>query len=143
MILSSHSRCFVSSRMPRTGGDEALDGVDGRDAAASAEGGAVEGGGGAGEIELARQGPASQEAVEEASVKNVSGAGGVNRLDPECWRVVEARAVPGEDTLFAQCGSGEAGAKLFAEHGQGLSQIQFFRQPAGNVPASDEVVDAL
>src|SRR5258708_31573949 len=124
--------------MPSTGGDEALDGVDGRDAAASAEGGAVEGGGGAGEIELARQGPASQEAVEEASVKNVSGAGGVNRLDAECWRVVEARAVPGEDTLFAQCGSGEAGAKMFAEHGAGVSPFQFFRPYGREAPASDE-----
>jgi len=33
-----------------------LDGIDGLDAAAGAEGGAVEGGGGAGEIELALKG---------------------------------------------------------------------------------------
>jgi len=81
--------------MSGAGGDELLDGIDGLDAAAGAEGGAVEGGGGAGEIELAGQGPALQEAVDEAGVKNVAGAGGVHWLDVEGGSVVELRAIPG------------------------------------------------
>src|SRR5260370_9696408 len=129
--------------MAGAGGDEVLDGIDGLDAAAGAEGGAVKGGGGTGEIELALQGPALQKSVDEAGVKNVSGAGSVYRLDAECWCVVEARAVPGDDTFFAHCGSSEAAPKSLPESGQGLAQIGFFHQPAGNVPAGDEVVDAL
>ena len=80
--------------MANAGGDEALDGIDGLDAAAGADGGAVEGGGSAAEIELALQGPALQETVDEASVKNVSGAGGVKRLDAERRCVVETRPIP-------------------------------------------------
>jgi len=72
-----------------------LDGGDGLDASAGAQGGAVEGGCGAGEIELAGQGPALQEGVDEGGVENVSGAGGVDRLDREGGGIVELRAVPG------------------------------------------------
>jgi len=87
--------------MPSAGGDEVLDGGDGLDAGAGAEGGAIEGSGGAGEIELAGQGPALQEGVYEGGVEDVSGASGVDRLDAEGGGVVELRAVPGEDALFA------------------------------------------
>ena len=81
--------------MSGTGGDEVLDGCRRVDAGASAEGGAVEGGGGTGEIELALQGPALQEPVDEAGVKNISGAGGVYRQHAKGGGVMELRAVPG------------------------------------------------
>ncbi len=100
--------------MASASGHQLLDGIDGLDAAAGAEGGAVEGGGGAGEIELALKGPALQEAVDEAGVKNVSGAGGVNGLNVEGGCVVELRSVPGQDALFAECGGSEAGAQVDA-----------------------------
>src|SRR6266849_3117314 len=92
-IPSSQTRCFVSRRVAGAGGDEALDGIDGLDAAARAEGGAIEGGGGAGEIELALHGPTLQEAVDEAGVKNVAGAGGVHWLDVEGGGVVVLRSI--------------------------------------------------
>lgn len=93
-IRSNQTYCVVCRRVAGAGGDEVLDGVDGLDAAAGAEGGAVEGGGGAGEIELALQGPALQEAVDKTSVENVSGTGGVNRLHAKSGCVVELRPVP-------------------------------------------------
>src|SRR5258708_27239886 len=129
--------------MPGASGDEMLDGVDGLNAAAGADSGAVEGGGGAGEIELALQGPALQESIDKASVKDVSGAGGVNGLDSKRGGVVELLSVPGQNSFFAERRSGKAAAKSFPECGQGLSQICFFHQPPRNIPAGDEVVDAL
>src|SRR5260370_26065459 len=129
--------------MSSTGGDEMLDGCDGLDTAAGADGGGVGGGGGGGEMELGVEGPALQEAVDEAGVKNVSGAGGVNGLNVEGGCVVELRSVPGQDALFAECGGSEAGAKLFLEGGQGFFQVRLFREATGDISAGDEVVDAL
>src|SRR5713101_511836 len=120
-----------------------LDGVDGLNATAGADGGAVEGGGGAGKIELALQRPTLQEGVDKAGVKNVTGAGGVNGLHAKSGGVVELLSVPGQNAFFAQCGSSKAAAKSFPECGQGLLQIRFFHQPPRNIPAGNEVVDAL
>src|SRR2546429_2412221 len=108
--------------MPSAGGDEVLDGVDGPDAAASADGSAVERGRGAGEIELPLQRPALQEPVEEAGMKNVSGAGGVNRLHTKSGGVVESGPVPGQYASFAQRCGGKAAAdrkstRLNSSHG--------------------------
>src|SRR6266704_2410211 len=135
--------CVVSRRVASTGGDEVLDGVDGLDAAEGADGGAVERGGGTGEIELARQGPTLQEPVNKARMKNVTSAGGVHRLNSKCRGVVEARAVPGQNALFAQSRGGEAAAKAIPERGQGLPQIRFFHQPPRDIPAGDEEVNAF
>src|SRR5881394_1869054 len=129
--------------MPSAGGDEVLDGVDGLDAAASADGSAVERGRGAGEIELPLQRPALQEPVDEAGMKNVSGAGGVNRLHTKSGGVVESGPVPDQYASFAQRCGGKAAAKSFPQRGQGLAQIRFFHEPPRNIPAGDEVVDAL
>ena len=89
--------------MANAGGHEALDGVDGLDAAAGADGSAVERGSSAAEIELALQRPALQEPVNESGMKNVSGAGGVKRFHAERGCVVEARPVPNQYALLAQC----------------------------------------
>src|SRR6266849_8133493 len=109
-VQSGHLGCVVSGRVPWARGHQPFYAFDGLDAAAGAEGGAVEGGGGAGEIKLAGQGPALQEAVDEAGVENVSGAGGVDRLHAKGGGVVELGVVPGQDALFAECGAGAASA---------------------------------
>src|SRR5258708_4148324 len=75
------SSLFRSLRMPSTGSHQVFDAFDGLNAAAGADGGAVEGGGGAGEVELSLQRPTLQEPVDEAGVEDVSGTGSVNRLD--------------------------------------------------------------
>src|SRR5437016_1384178 len=108
---SWRSSDVVRGRVSSARGHEAFDDFDGLDAAAGADGSAVERGGGAGKIELALQGPSLQEPVDEAGVKNISGASGVNRLHAKGGRVVEARPVQGQHTFFAECGSGKTAAK--------------------------------
>lgn len=127
--------------MAGAGGDEVVDGVNGLDAAAGADGGAVESGGGASEVKLSLQGPALQEAVDEASVENVSSAGGVNGLDAKRSGVMELLPVPGQNPLFAECRGGEAGAESFFQGREGLPQIRFSCQAARNVPAGNEKID--
>src|ERR1700719_935101 len=129
--------------MASASSDELLDGGDGLNAAAGADGGAVEGGRGAGEIELALQRPALQEPVNKTGVKNVSGAGGVNGLDAKRGGVVNLRPVPSQYASFAQRCSGKAAAKSFPQRGQGLAQIRFFHEPPRNITAGDEVGDIL
>src|SRR6266702_1821031 len=133
----------VGQRVASAGGDEALDGFDGLDATAGADGGAVERGGGAGEIELLLQEPTLQESVNKARMKNVTSAGGVHRLNSKCRGVVELRPVPCQYAFFAECCGGKAATKSFAKRGQGLPQIRFFHQPPGDIPAGDEVVNAF
>src|SRR5215472_11272589 len=94
-----------------TGGEEAVDGGERRDAAAGADGGAIERGGGAGEVELLLQGPALQKRVNEAGVEEIASAGGVHGFDVKGGRVMELRAVPGEDAIGAERGGGEAGVE--------------------------------
>src|SRR5258708_26552755 len=129
--------------MPSAGGHQLLDGCDGLDAAAGADGGAVERGRGTGKIELLLQGPALQESVNKACVKNICGAGGVNWLHAKSGGIVELRPVPGQYAFFAQRRSGKAAAKSFPKRGQGLPQIRFSHQPPRNIPAGNEIVDAL
>src|SRR5689334_20297625 len=80
---SSQFRDVVSRGMTSAGGHEALDGIDGLDAAAGTDGGAVERSSGTPEIELALQRPALQKPIDKTRVKNVSGTRSVNRLDAE------------------------------------------------------------
>ena len=129
--------------MAGAGGDEALDGVDGLDAAAGADGSAVERSGSAAEIELALQRPALQESVNEARVKNISGSGGIHGFHAKSSGVGEARAIPSQYAFFAKSRRGKAAAKSFAERGERLTQIRFFHQLPGNIPAGDEVVNAF
>src|SRR6202171_1264262 len=109
--------------MPSAGGDEVRDESARLEAAESADGGAIEGSGGAGEVELALQGPALQEPIDKARVKNVSCAGGVNRLDAKRSGVVELLSVPGQYAFFAQCCGGKAAAKSFRS-GEHTSELQ-------------------
>src|ERR1700677_1925848 len=123
------------------GGDEGGDVFERADAAAGADGGAVESGGGAGGFERAVERPALEQSVDEACVKDVAGACGVDDGDREGGDVEELFAVGGEDTAFAQGGGGEAAvvtalhvAKSFFEAGLG-------GEANGKVAADDEVVD--
>src|SRR5262245_38139089 len=83
----------------RARGEEAVDGRERRDAAAGADGGAVERGGGASEVELLLQGPALQKRVNEPGVEEIASAGGVHGFDVKGGGVVELRAVPGEHAI--------------------------------------------
>ncbi|HKW33079.1 MAG TPA: hypothetical protein VJN92_08740 [Candidatus Acidoferrum sp.] len=122
------------------GGEEMLDGGKRGDAAAGADGGAVERSGGACEVELLLQGPALEKRVDEAGVKEVSSAGGVHGVHMKRGRVVELRAVPGEYAVDAESGCGEAAAEAAVDHGQRVVQIIGCGEFAGNVAAGDEVV---
>ena len=63
------------------GVDEVGDLFERADASACSYGGAVESSGCAGEFELAIQRPVLQECIDEASVEDVAGAGGVDYWD--------------------------------------------------------------
>ena len=88
------------------GCDQVLDFGDGGDMAAGADGGAVEGRGGASEFKLTLQRPAMQVSIDKTSMENVAGAGGVDRVDPKGGSVVELRAVVGEHAFMAERRSG-------------------------------------
>ena len=105
------------------GGDEAGDFVEGVDAAASADSGAIEGCGGAGELELAVEGPVLEERIDEAGVEDVAGAGGVDYRDTVGGGVAEPGAVEGEDALFAESGGGEAAVVATLHFAEGLLEV--------------------
>ncbi len=113
------------------GGHEVFDGFDKADAAAGAAGGAVERGGGAGEVELARQGPALQQTVDEAGVEDVAGSGGVDDGDAIGGAEVEMAAVPGEDAVFAEGGGGDGAAEAAFHGAEGLLEVAFAGEAAG------------
>src|SRR5271154_6860594 len=127
----------------RAGGDEVVDVFEGVDASASSDGGAVEGGGGAGELELAVEGPVLEERVDEAGVEDVAGAGGVDYGDAEGGDVEEMVAVEGEDSFGAEGGGGEAGVVAAVQSAEGLLESGFGGEAGGEVAADDEVVDVF
>ena len=111
------------------------------DVPAGADASAIEGGGGAGEFELARQRPILQQSINKTSVEDVAGAGGVDGVDAKRGRVVELRAVVGEDAFGAERRGGEARAIAAADCRKRFAQIGFVGDAAGNVAAGDEVID--
>jgi hypothetical protein len=125
------------------GGDEVFGGFDGLDAAAGADRHAVEGGGGAGEVELAREGPALEETVDEAGVEDVAGSGGVGDRDTVGGGLVEMLAVPGEDALGAEGGGGETAAVAALHELEGAFEAGLVHQARGEVAADDEIVDVF
>jgi len=78
-----------------------LDLGNGLDAAAGAYGGAVEGGGGASEFELALQWPALQKTKNKTCVESVAGASGVNSIDVIGRGVVKLLAIPCQNAILA------------------------------------------
>src|SRR5919108_940307 len=128
-------------RVARAGCEEMIDGGEGRDSAAGANGGAVECGGGTGEVELLLQRPALQKRVDEAGVEEVARAGGVHGINLKGGGVVELRAVPGEDAVGAEGGRGEAATEAAMHGGKRAAQIVGRGDLAGDVAAGDEVID--
>ncbi len=127
--------------MSSASGDEVLDGVDGVNAAAGADGGAVERGGGAGKFELARRRPVLEERVDEGGVKNVAGASRVRNVDVEGRRIKELGTVEGEDAIVAQGGGGESVGELFLHDLERFGEVRFGGDAAGNVIAGNQVID--
>lgn len=125
------------------GRDEVFDGVEVLDAAACTDGHAVEGGGGAGEVELAVERPALKEAVDEAGVEDVSGSGGIDYVHSIGWGVVELHAIPGEDTFFTEGRGGEETAVAALHQLEGFFEVGLGHETAGEVSTDDEVVDVL
>jgi len=123
------------------GCDEFFDNGDGLDSAASAYGGAVECCGSAGEVELAIELPVLEEAVDEAGVKDVAGAGGVDDRDEEGAGVVEAATVEGEDSSLSQGCRGEDGAVAAMHKAEGGFQVGLVSEASGKIAADDEVID--
>src|SRR5580704_3442650 len=105
---SSLGGCVGCGAVVGAGSHEGFDFFEGLDSASGSYGSAVEGGGGAGEVELAFEGPVLQEAVDEACVEDVSGSGGVEDWDAVGGGMEELVAVPGEDTVLAKGGGGQA-----------------------------------
>jgi len=81
------------------GCDEVGDLRERSDASAGSYGGAVESSGGAGEFELAIEGPVLQQSIDEACVEDVAGPGGVDYWDAEGWDVEQAGAVEGQHSF--------------------------------------------
>ena len=113
---------------------------EGTDAAAGADGGAVKGGGGAGEFEFAGRVPVVEEGVDEGGVENVASAGGVRNMDIKSRRIVEIGAVEGEYSVVAERGGGEFVGELFVDELEGFRKVRFAGDAAGNVLAGDEEI---
>jgi len=92
---------------------------------------------------LARKRPALKEAVDETSVEDIAGAGGIPRLDSKGGGVVKLRAVPTKDAFFAQSGGGEDATEALANGRERFTQVIFGSEAARNISAGDEVVDVL
>ena len=100
--------------MSRPSGDQLLNLVDGLDATSRAGCGAVERGGGTGEVQLAWQRPALQQSVNKSGVEYIPGARGIQRLHTKGGRVVESRTIPCQNAFTTQGGGGEATAVSYS-----------------------------
>jgi len=135
--------CRQGGLVARRGGHQAFNCWDGLDAASGSGFGAVQGCGGAGEIELALEWPALEQSVDEAGVEDVSCAGGVGDGDAVGGGVVELLAIPGEDAFFAERGGGEAVVVAAVYLAQGRFEAGFGHQAAREIAADDQVVDVF
>lgn len=111
------------------------------DAAASADGRAIECSSGTREFEFAGRGPVLEERVDEAGVENVAGAGGVRDVHVEGGGVVEIRAIKGEDAVVAERGGGEFVGEFLVDELERFWEIGFAGDAAGDVVTGDEVVN--
>src|SRR6202007_90865 len=71
----------------------------------------------------------------------VAGAGGVDGVHAKGGRVVELRAVVGQDAFWAESSGGEACAVAAVYGAERFAQVGFAGDAAGNVAAGDEVID--
>src|SRR5579871_1980158 len=94
-----------SSGMAGAGSHQVSDLFKGLDSASSSHGRAVQGGGGAGEIELAVQGPVLQQAIDEARMEDITSSSSVEHRDEISGGVLKLVAVPRQDTVVPKGGS--------------------------------------
>jgi len=127
----------------RAGGHELFDGFEGLNAAPGSDRHAVQGGSGAGEVELAFEGPILKQAVDEPGVEDISGSGGIDYGDAVGGGVVKVFAVPCEDAIGPQGCGGETAAIALLHLTQRLLKVGLRHEAAGEVPADDEVVDVF
>lgn len=113
----------------------------GLDAAAGAHGRAVEGGGGAGEFELALQWPTLQKTKNKTCVKSISRPGGVDRIDAIGRSVVKLPAIPCKDAMLPERGCGEEASVALVDLWKRLVKVGVPSQASGNVAAGYEEID--
>lgn len=129
-------------------GHELFDSCDGANAAPGSGIHAVQGGGSAGEIELALEGPGMagqilKHGVDKGCVEDVACAGGVDDRDFECGSAEQAMAVPCDDPLLAECGGGEARAVTVEQSSECSFEVGLAHVLSGEVAADDDVVDVF
>jgi len=76
-------------------------------------------------------------------VKDVTGTGGVDYRDLPCRAVVEVLAVPCEDAVGAEGGSGEAATVAALHAAQGFVEVVLSHQAQRKIAAHDQVIDVL
>ena len=123
------------------GGNEVGDLVEGTDAATGADCCAVESGSSAGKFQLPVEGPVFEQSVDEACVKDVAGARGVDDRDAEGGSVKELFSVEGEDAFLTKSGGCEATVVTALHFAKSLFEIGLGCEARGKVAADDEVVD--
>lgn len=114
---------------------------DGGDAAAGADGGAVEGGGGAGEIKLVGEWPAADEAEDEAGAEHVASTGGVSDGHAVGLGDVEAGAIEDDGAFFTEGGAAEAAAVAGMHGPERGAEVVDAGEALGEVVVDDEEID--
>ena len=139
--MSALGGCVGRGAVVGAGGHEVFDVFEGVDAASSSYGSAVEGRCGAGEVELAIEGPVLKQAVDEASVEDVSGSSCVEDGDAIRGGVEELVAVPGQDAVVTKGCGGEAASVATVHLAEGFFEIGLAHEAGWKIAADDEVVD--
>ena len=89
------------------------------------------------------RGQSLQQAVDEAGVEDVAGAGGVDDGDAVGWAMEELVAVPGEDAVLAEGCGGEPAAEAALHAMECGLEVLVGHEAAGEVARDDEVVDVV
>ena len=127
--------------MPRARGNQSFNLLNGLNAAAGADGSAIQRSGGAGKLELFLEWAAAKHGENKSCVKNVARTRGVGGLHLKSGRVVELRSIPSEHALLAQGSGGETVAKASLNRRQRFLQIFVSRQFAGDIAAGNQIID--
>src|SRR6185437_16572766 len=122
-------RLFVA----RGGEHEGFDLLDRADAAARTFRHAVDGGGGAGEVEAAGKRPALEESVDEAGAEDVAGARGVDDGDAEGGSVVELLSIPRQNSIVSESGGREPAAEAALHLAESGLEVGFAGEAEGEV----------
>jgi len=114
---------------------------DGANASASAEGATVESSGSASKFKNYWKGIATKQGTGECGMKNVSGAGRINRVYAKGGAVMELGTVPGEDAVASERGGGDAAPVAPRNFRQRLEEIRNAEQSFREFARTDHEVD--